>query len=166
MAVTTMEQITSLTQRLLVDSLRCPHLDGMSFESADSFGWDAAKKVISYDPYDDNAAAYLLHEYGHALLGHDDYSHDVTLLTMERAAWDQALPLAERYDVPIDSELIESALDTYRDWLHARSACPDCGATGIQTAKRCYLCIACHHTWRVNDARSCALRRYHTKNNP
>lgn len=160
MAVTTMEQITSLIQHLLTDSTRCPHLEGISFESSDTFKWHAQSKKITYDPYAENAAAYLLHEYAHALLGHSDYSHDITLIEMERAAWDQAVTLGERYGTGIDFDIIESSLDTYRDWLHARSTCPTCDATGVQSAKSAYTCLSCHTTWRVNDARTCALRRY------
>lgn len=155
-----MEQITSLIPKLRIDSKRCPHLGKLIFESSDSFSWHYTEQKITYDPHAEHAAAYLLHEYGHALLGHRDYAHDVFLLEMERDAWDQAVSLASRYGVSVDFELIESALDTYRDWLHQRSTCPTCQATGIQTAKYTYQCIACHTKWRVNDARACALRRY------
>ena len=82
------------------------------------------------------------------------------------AAWDKALQLAPEYDVAITDELIEESLDTYRDWLHSRSLCPHCNATGVQTATRHYQCLACHHAWRVNEARTCALRRYETKKRP
>ena len=60
-------------------------------------------------------------------------------------------------------DFIEEHLDTYRDWLHARSSCPDCTATGYQTDASTYACPACSHTWRVNEARICQLRRYSTK---
>ena len=82
---------------------------------------------------------------------------------MERAAWDKALELAKTVNVDIDEELIETSLDTYRDWLHDRSTCPSCNATGIEASKQQYECISCHTTWRVNEARDCSLRRYTTK---
>jgi DnaJ-class molecular chaperone len=52
-------------------------------------------------------------------------------------------------------------MNSYRDWLHARSTCPVCQATGMETKKSIYTCPACRHQWRVNEARICSLRRYH-----
>jgi len=159
-----MEQITSLIAQLTKDSTSHPfYLDAPAFQSAHQFGWDYARHTISYDPSDEQACAYLLHEYGHATLKHSNRSRDITLLEMERAAWDQASRIAPNYGVAVPDEIIEASLDTYRDWLHARSACPTCGAAGVQTQASAYRCLACETTWRVNDARTCALRRYQTK---
>lgn len=106
-------------------------------------------------------AALLLHELAHAVLKHADYTRDIELIEMERDAWDHARTvLAPRYSVPIDDAIIEDSLDTYRDWLHARSTCPDCQAIGIQIKLHHYRCLACGAQWKVNDARICALRRY------
>lgn len=163
MAVTTMESITSLIRRLKADSTRCPHLPHLTFQKSEHFEWRHNTQTITYNPSLKHANAYLLHEYGHALLGHCDYSHDVTLLEMERAAWDQAVSMSERYHVAIDFDLIESSLDTYRDWLHARSTCPKCQSTGVQMSKHVYQCLYCQTAWRVNEARNCALRRYTIK---
>ena len=138
----------------------------LTFVKSDVFGWNANERTVMYAPDAPHAPAFLLHELGHALLGHADYSDDIHLLAMERAAWDKALQLAPEYDVAITDELIEESLDTYRDWLHSRSLCPHCNATGVQTAPRHYQCLACHHAWRVNEARTCALRRYETKKRP
>ena len=60
----------------------------------------------------------------------------------------------------LNEEVIQEHLDTYRDWLHARSICPSCTANGYQISSHTYECPACLHTWRVNEARICALRRY------
>ena len=79
---------------------------------------------------------------------------------MERQAWDKAIDLADTYDAHIDDSIIETTLDSYRDWLHARSTCPTCSATGLQVKNRTYNCPVCHGQWRVNEARICALRRY------
>jgi len=80
---------------------------------------------------------------------------------MEREAWSYASrQLGPAYGVAIADNDAETALDTYRDWLHARSTCPSCQAIGVQTSKHHYSCVACHEKWRVNDARICALRRY------
>ena len=85
----------------------------------------------------------LLHELGHALLGHTTFSTDVERLKMERAAWDQATALAAKYDIFVDPNVIETALDTYRNWLHAKSKCQKCGLTRYQTRDGRYHCPYC-----------------------
>lgn len=80
---------------------------------------------------------------------------------MERDAWNRAkTQLGPQYAVDIKDSAIEQALDSYRDWLHARSTCPNCTATGFQTKKQHYSCLACGEKWRVNEARLCGLKRY------
>jgi ribosomal protein L37AE/L43A len=125
------------------------------------FRWSPKDETVYYlktaDP------ALLLHEVAHAILHHTDYTRDIDLLKMERDAWELAsAALSEKYGVDITSELKEDMLDTYRNWLHKRSICPECQATGVQTASSLYNCLACKTSWRVNEARSCALRRYKT----
>ncbi len=106
-------------------------------------------------------ALYALHELAHAVLGHTGYRLDIELLRREREAWDAVrTTFAPHYEVPYDVDLIEDSLDTYRDWLHARALCPTCNLTGIQTKTNTYSCINCRCSWRPNDARQCALRRY------
>jgi len=51
---------------------------------------------------------------------------------MEAAAWEKALELAKTYGITLDQEVSEKHLNTYRDWMHARSTCPKCEATGIR----------------------------------
>lgn len=132
-----------------------PHID---FYKGDIFRWSPSDKIVYYVNTKD--AASLLHEVAHAALGHTRYHYDIELLRMEREAWDQAINLAKKYSVDISSEHIESILDTYRDWLHDRSLCPTCTATGIQIEANHYSCLACSDEWRANEARVCALRRY------
>lgn len=136
-------------------------LPDISFSPGDKFHWSPNEQVIYYADSTDTAS--LLHEVAHALLGHTKYMYDIELLKIERDAWNLTVTtLAKIYKVEIDSEKVESMLDTYRDWLHDRSLCPNCEATGIQTNTVRYSCLACGSIWRVNDARSCALRRYVT----
>jgi len=82
---------------------------------------------------------------------------------MERQAWDYTIKLAPKYNVAISDDMVQLTLDSYRDWLHARSTCPNCKATGVQTEKYTYVCPACSRKWQVNEARTCALRRYGVK---
>ncbi len=128
------------------------------FVEGDDFHWSPEKKTIDYTTGPD---ALLLHELGHALLDHKDYASDIGLLAMERDAWDKARTLP--YGVALSDDIIQDHLDTYREWLHARSTCPKCGATGHQVKKLGYHCVACGADWRVNEARVCGLKRYTTK---
>lgn len=133
------------------------------FAPGDRFVWSPDVHTVFYDTTDPDNTSLLLHELAHGLLGHHAYSKDIELVAMEAEAWDKALELAPRYAVDITDEVVQDTLDSYREWLHARSTCPECEATGYQSGKKEYTCVACSHVWRVNEARICALRRYSTK---
>ncbi len=128
----------------------------LKFKKANIAHWSPTDKTISYN--DDTAT--LLHELGHALLDHTDFVQDIELIHLERDAWEKALELAPEYGVKITDEVVEEALDDYRDWLHARSVCPKCGQTGIQSrSDLIYSCLNCDARWTANDARACGLKR-------
>lgn len=149
-----MPSISSLVNKLRSD------FEQFAFTPSDDFHWSPTDNTVYYIPDSDDRAS-LLHELAHGLLGHKSYARDITLLAMERDAWSRASQeLGPAYKVTINDKMVEAALDTYRDWLHARSTCPSCQAIGVQTNKHQYGCLACHEKWRVNDARICALRRY------
>jgi hypothetical protein len=127
------------------------------------FRWSPQEKTVFYR--EDGNFHELLHELAHAVLGHTTYGKDMQLIEIERDAWDYAaISLAPLYNLIIEDDHIQEALDTYRDWLHARSRCPTCSATGVQTKTSYYRCVACGNHWRVNDARNCMLRRYSLAN--
>ena len=133
----------------------------IGFVAGERFEWQPAKRTVIYDRDDPFFDAHLLHELGHAVLGHADYDRDIDLITMERDAWQHArLELSPRYGVAIPSDILHYDMDTYRDWLHARSTCPACSSNGIQIKQRQYKCVTCRNVWKVNEARSCQLRRY------
>lgn len=149
-----MPSITSLIKRLRED------YPAITLEEKSYFRWSHRRNLISYNPSHPDATAHLLHEYGHASLGHSDYMRDIELIRMEQEAWKYATSkLSEQYHTPLDQETIEDAMDTYREWLHERSSCPSCGATGVQKDVRLYRCLACGQGWNVNEARLCGLRR-------
>lgn len=150
-----MRSINSLIKQLQTD------YPTITFTPSDDFKWSTQQGVIFYNPSAPHAEAFCLHELSHAILEHYSYKKDVELLQHERNAWEYAQRvLSDQYNVIIDEETTQNSLDTYRDWLHARSTCPSCGATGVQVAIRDYKCIACSNAWRVNEARICALKRY------
>ena len=145
----------------LIHKLKTTHTD-VSFEEADQFSWSPTTRTIFYNRSLPHAPLLLLHELSHATLGHREYRRDIELLAMDTAAWETAKQHAETYTIRSNEDVIQDHLDTYRDWLHARSSCPNCTANGYQTEKSVYACPACSHAWKVNDARICALRRYST----
>ena len=133
----------------------------LTFKLSDDFKWSPSDSTVYYDGSSVNGTPSFLHELAHALLGHSEYNRDIQLIEIESTAWHYAQAiLSPRYKIPIDEEHVEDNLDTYRDWLHARSTCPQCKATGFQVKSNVYKCILCRAHWRVNDARTCALRRY------
>jgi hypothetical protein len=149
-----MPSIISLATKLQAD------FPSFTFTPSDEFRWEPTEKAIFYDQQS-NEHTSLLHEVSHAVLDHKEYKKDIKLIELEREAWSYALQtLAKRYNITISEDQIQDSLDTYRDWLHARSTCPTCHATGLQTRTNEYKCIVCASRWHTNDARVCALRRY------
>jgi len=135
---------------------------GITFELGNDFRWSPQHQTVYVGKIsDERDIITLLHEIGHAVAGHSGYDRDIALLTLEREAWTVAsVQVAPLFDVIIDNDLIEEALDSYRDWLHARSTCPECEQNGVQRDQNTYECLLCHTSWRVNDARRCGLKRY------
>lgn len=131
----------------------------ITFESGKEFLWSPATTTVVYHT-DSQDTAQLLHEVSHAILNHADYQSDIQLITMERDAWQTARSIADSYDVQISDSLVQDHLDTYRDWMHARSTCPSCKSVGVQKAPALYTCPACRGSWKVNEARLCGLRRH------
>ena len=103
------------------------------------------KKTIVVGPKETNMDFLLLHEVGHALLGHFDFGTDIQRIKMENAAWEKARELAKEYGVEWDEEIAQGELDTYRDWLHKKSRCPECGLTRFQTPDGEYHCPRCEN---------------------
>ncbi len=157
MAATTTPSISSLLPRL-----RDAYPD-LEFVASDHFAWQPTGSRVVYNEAADDAVWQLLHELGHGLLGHTAYARDIELISMERDAWQRAISVAHDFGLTLPPDTIEAHLDSYRDWLHARSTCPDCQQTGIQTAEKTYTCPHCRTAWSVNDARTCQLRRYRHK---
>lgn len=158
-----MRSMSSLIHRLKTD------FPALVFLETEHFSWSPRTQTVSYTTHQSDARQQVLHEVAHGILDHRAFHHDVELLAMETEAWNRAESLAKQYDVDLDQAMVQDYLDTYRDWLHTRSTCPACTATGYQTAASTYECAACGHRWRVNDARICGLKRYSlstTKNTP
>jgi len=137
----------SSSPKNLVDQLQTDHPD-LEFVQDDIFFYTPPDTIhFIVDHPDKNLLT--LHELGHALLKHVDYNLDIELLQMEVQAWEKARDLSLRYKIKFNPDLLESQLDSYRDWLYARSACPNCAMTGYQTPDRIYHCPTCLARWKA-----------------
>lgn len=102
-------------------------------------------KTIILGPPEPFSELLALHEISHAILKHRAFRMDVERLKMESRAWDKARELATRYGIEVNEDLIQDELDTYRDWLHAKSKCKRCGLTCYQTPDGAYHCPRCEN---------------------
>jgi hypothetical protein len=154
MDATISPKLTSLLQKLRRD-----HAE-FSFVIGDISHWSPADKKITVKQGAEELSE-LLHELAHAILNHQDFTSHSALLRVETSAWQYACDtLGPRYGVVIDHAYVEDALASYRQWYQAQSACPTCGATGMQENDLSYRCLGCIISWKTNDARQIAGRRF------
>ena len=154
MAMTKLPKITDITERF----------SQFTFDTHEVFHWSPKNNTVYYDQDELNSKYgifQLLHEIGHALCGHKNYTSGIELLKIETDAWQKAKELAAEYGLVIREEQIERCLDSYRDWLHMRSECPRCEAISIEFKKNYYHCFNCMQKWKVpSDQRT---RQYRMK---
>lgn len=151
----------------LLESLK-KTLPGVSFEPGEAFYWSPEHSRVTYKLSSDENESHawaLLHEASHALLGHRNYQKDIELLLLEVAAWQKAKELAIELDISISEDHIQDCLDTYRDWLHQRAACPRCSTVSLQVSAREYRCHNCLATWQVSASRFCRPYRLSSGSN-
>lgn len=115
----------------------------VKFVAGKRFSFRPPRTVVFCDEPGDAASLLLLHELGHFLTGRFDFKTEVERLKIEVMAWKKARELATKYGVFVDEDLIEGELDTYRDFLHQKSRCPDCGLTRFQTPDKVWHCPKC-----------------------
>ena len=117
--------------------------------------WSPKHQTITYnsDEPQQKLQCGILHELAHALLNHSNYSSDFELVKLESEAWSLAAKMGKKYGVSISDDHIQNCLDTYRDWLHRRSSCPNCGAHVLQKDAHSYQCHNCRTSWQVSTGR-------------
>lgn len=115
----------------------------LRFISGKRFLFRPPKTIMFPEERDDSTELLLLHEVGHALCGHKTFKTEVERLKIEVMAWEKARELASLYGISVDEDLIQRELDTYRDWLHQKSRCPECGLTRFQTPDGVFRCPRC-----------------------
>lgn len=125
--------------------------------------WSPDAKTITFkeDEPLDKMLCGVLHELAHAQLEHKSYQSDFELLKLESKAWELASKLGRKYGVKISDDHIQNCLDTYRDWLHRRSACPTCGMHVLQKDSGSYHCFNCQASWKVSEGKF--VRSYRRK---
>lgn len=135
---------------------------GAILTASDKFYWSPQTRAVHFN----QAAIHtlhgqwaLLHELAHAQLKHTTYTYDITLLQLETAAWEQAKSTGKRLGIMIDEDHVQDCLDTYREWLYARSTCPSCQSSGLQLNKTTYSCFTCQTVWNVSPSRFCRAYR-------
>lgn len=137
----------------LLSALRIEY-PNIRFMAGKTCCWSAQTQTITYDPIDTDETVWgILHELGHALLGHTTYQTDIELLQKEMLAWEEARILAEQHNIRLNEDHIQDCLDSYRDWINRRSTCPMCGTKSLSTAHNEYQCFNCQTTWHVSPAR-------------
>ena len=138
MVATTTRSISSLRKKIFETYPQ------FTFSTNETACWSPRENTVYYsDRPSWYELAVLLHELGHALLDHQGYHQDIELVAMEQSAWLKAESLASELKVKLDQSIIDDHLDTYRDWLHARSRCPQCQQAGIQQIDLAYRCVIC-----------------------
>lgn len=152
----------------LVDKCR-RLLPGISFIESEVFFWSPHTKAVHINSnlLDTPRGKWaLLHEVAHAQHGHTNYKNDFGLLTLEVEAWATAGTIAKAFGIKIDEDHIQDCLDTYRNWLYARSTCPTCMLNSLQIDKTTYECLNCTTRWRVSASRFCRPYRMKALTSP
>ena len=75
----------------------------ITFKKGDVFSWSPKTQTVFYKNLrQKNDFAQLLHEIAHAKLQHESYQRDITLIDMERSAWEYAVDmLAPAYNLMV-----------------------------------------------------------------
>ena len=143
----------------LLEEVKTDHPSIDFISSTSTFSWKSSTSSILYNPNETNAPQLLLHELGHAIRKHRNYNSDIQLLRMEREAWLEAQSIAPTYGYSIDEDFVEESLDSYRDWIHRKSTCPNCGSNGFQDGDYSYRCPLWQNAWKVNNGIVCRIYR-------
>lgn len=141
----------------MIDRLIQDYRTQFQFSKSNQFKWSPSNDTIYFDISRINNGQgiwTLLHEIGHAVLAHNNFTNDMDLIRYERAAWDKAIEIAKLYNLSIDEDYIENCMDTYRLWLKNRSTCPDCHNVSLQHDQIHYKCFNCSCVWRVPSSQS------------
>jgi IrrE N-terminal-like domain len=144
----------SSNSKYLISNIMKDYPD-LNFKVGSREHWSPKTNTITYNPNEpsDKFCCGLMHELAHSVLAHNSYGSDFELLKLESEAWALAAKLGKKYKIDINNDHIQNCLDTYRDWLHRRSTCPNCGVHTLQKDNKHYQCHNCQAVWRVSSGR-------------
>ncbi len=131
----------------------------ISYKKSEKSYWDPEIKTIYHNPKKELADVTFLHELGHAICEHKQYKYDTDLLKMELEAWQKARKISKKVRIKLDNNYIEDCMDSYRNWLHSRSKCPECSQNSLQNSKLEYVCLNCGCIWQTSRERFCRTYR-------
>jgi hypothetical protein len=137
------------------------HFTDQTFIPGRYFMWSPNTKTITYDSRrinTNNGRLALLHEIGHARLGHRIYKYDMELLDGDGSLGHRPRP-APRLGVKINEDHIASTISSYDEWLTKRATCPDCNNFSLQRGRDSYGCFACGAKWVVNWRKDRRVKR-------
>ena len=134
----------STHERNLIKKIVQTHPE-LTFRRGKRFAFRPPTTVI-IGPFEPNYLLLFCHELGHALCMKHSFATDIERLKIERLAWEEAKKICIQYLIPYDEDFVEDQLDSYRDWLHAKSKCKKCGLTRYQTKNGQYHCPYCDLT--------------------
>lgn len=122
----------------------------LHFTYGKRFSFRPPKTIVIGPDEGEKTPMLLFHELGHALSGKHSYKTAVERLKIESIAWSEGKKAYERclvsgrYSLPDwDDDFVEESLDTYRDWLHSKSKCKNCGLTMFQNQDGTWECPYC-----------------------
>lgn len=139
------------------------------FKTANDFYWSPKHSAVFYniDKLSTETGQWsLFHEIAHGMLDHTNFKNDFELLRFELEAWETAKGLAIEFGIQIKQEHVEDCLDSYRDWLYARSTCTVCQLSSLQVSPHEYRCLNCNNSWQVSASRFCRPYRMNKKTSP
>lgn len=113
------------------------------FKAGRKFMFRPRRTIIYEEIAGEEFKLLLLHELGHATLGHFSFKTAVERLAKERDAWEKTRELAEGFGVEFDEEMAQGNLDTYREFLHQKTLCPECGLSTLEIGTEKLFCPGC-----------------------
>ena len=138
------------------------HYPEVKFVAGGYFMYSPAEDLVVYDldrlTQNDGKLA-LLHEIGHAKLGHKMYKYDIELLSIEVAAWDYVRENAQNHAIQLDEDHISACIASYDHWLVKRATCPECQNFSLQRGRDFYGCFLCGTQWTVNWRKDRRVKR-------
>ena len=114
-----------------------------TFRSGQKFKFRQQKTIYYSLSETDNFPILLLHELAHANLGHYSFETNLERLKIESAAWEETKNLCQKFNLSFSDDFAKTELDTYRDWLHQKSLCRNCGLIRFETSDGNYHCPRC-----------------------